>query len=85
MTVLHRTRLDLNVARFYGLGLEKSLFGEFLVIRVWGRIGNLGRSLTERFNLEAEAEQRVQRLAAIKRRRGYVDQRANERVSHGIG
>lgn len=74
MTLLHRVRADQNMARFYALCLEKSLFGEFVVIRLWGRIGRRGQSKSECFPMKADAERRLERLAAAKRRRGYVDQ-----------
>ena len=73
MTLLHRVCPEQNMARFYSLSLERSLFGEFVLIRRWGRIGGKGQSKSERFAAKAEAELRLQKLASIKRRRGYVD------------
>lgn len=74
MTLLHRVCPEQNMARFYALSLERSLFGEFVVIRLWGRIGRRGRSKVECFQAEPDAEQRLQKIADSKRRRGYVDQ-----------
>ncbi|MBD2751155.1 WGR domain-containing protein [Microvirga sp. BT688] len=34
-----RCDLDANVARFYVLSIEVSLFGDAALIREWGRIG----------------------------------------------
>jgi len=73
MTLLHRVCPEQNMARFYALSLERSLFGEFVVIRLWGRIGRRGQSKTESFEAEPDAERRLHKLAESKRRRGYVD------------
>ena len=74
MTLLHRVCPQQNMARFYALSMERSLFGEFVVIRLWGRIGRRGQSKKESFEDEPEAEQRLLKLANMKRRRGYIDQ-----------
>lgn len=74
MTLLHRVCPEQNMARFYALSLERSLFGEFVVIRLWGRIGRRGQSKSECFRAEPDAECRLMKLADIKRRRGYIDQ-----------
>lgn len=34
-----------NRARFYTLGLQRTLWGEMAVVCTWGRIGGPGRSL----------------------------------------
>lgn len=31
-----------NMARFYGIALQPTLFGEVSVVRCWGRIGTKG-------------------------------------------
>jgi predicted DNA-binding WGR domain protein len=74
MTLLHRVCPEHNMARFYALSLERSLFGEFVVIRAWGRIGRRGQSKSESFEAEPDAQRRLLKLANRKRRRGYVDQ-----------
>ena len=33
-----------NRFRFYRMHIEKSLFGEYMLIRTWGRIGQKGRT-----------------------------------------
>ena len=74
MTLLHRVCPEQNMARFYALSLQRSLFGEYIVVRLWGRIGRRGQSKTECFQAKTDAERRLTRLADIKRRRGYVDE-----------
>ncbi len=60
-----------NMARFYGLSVEPSLFAEHALVRRWGRIGTIGQSLTEFYSSESEAVLRLEALSAQKRRRGY--------------
>ena len=74
MTLLHRVCPEQNMASFYALSLERSLFGDYVVIRLWGRIGRRGQSKSECFQAEPDAERRLAKLADIKRRRGYVEQ-----------
>lgn len=45
--VLHLVRRDAsrNLARFYRLELHRTLFGEVVLVRSWGRIGTRGQHL----------------------------------------
>ena len=62
------------MARFYSLIVERDLFGTVHLVRHWGRIGaKQGRELAQDFPTEEEAAAALERLAAAKRRRGYVD------------
>ena len=61
-----------NMARFYIVSLEPTLFGEIAVVRHWGRIGTHGRRLS---SLHASLEDACAALSAQiarRRRRGYV-------------
>ena len=69
--VLHRLEPERNVARFYTLMIERDLFGRTVLVRHWGRIGTRGRERTDEHASEAEAA--LEKLAAVKRRRGYQD------------
>ena len=69
---IHMTRVDLgqNMARFYDISLQPTLFGEVAVLRRWGRIGTGGQVLMQ--TLDGDQAAIVQaRLAQAKRRRGY--------------
>ncbi|WP_246807168.1 WGR domain-containing protein [Ensifer sp. ENS05] len=44
-----------NMARFYSLEIERSLFGEICLTRRWGRIGARGQSAAHQFSQEADA------------------------------
>ncbi len=54
--------------------IERDLFGTIRLVRHWGRIGAMqGRELAQDFPTEDEAVAALERLAAAKRRRGYID------------
>ena len=72
MSLLHRRDAARNMARFYALEIEHSLFGDFLLVRVWGRIGTSGRARSDWFASAEAAEDALQRLLRSKERRGYV-------------
>lgn len=67
-----RHRPHHNMARFYRLEVRPTLFGEWCLVRVWGRIGTHGRERFESFCSRAEALTAVDQLEQAKRRRGYV-------------
>ncbi len=71
MLVLERIDPSCNMARFYVLAIEPTLFGDAALVREWGRKGSLGR---RRLDLQADAASAGEALDAwLKRkaRRGY--------------
>jgi predicted DNA-binding WGR domain protein len=60
-----------NMARYYALSLQPTLFGETAVVRQWGRIGKRGGEKSEVFATEREAASHLLQLARKKRRKGY--------------
>ena len=71
MLVLERRDGTRNMARFYVLAIEPTLFGDIALIREWGRIGRAGR---RRLDLHENREMATEALdvwLARKRRRGY--------------
>lgn len=60
-----------NMARFYQVDIQPTLFGAWAVISQWGRIGTHGRSREDWFQSFAEARTAQARRIARKRRRGY--------------
>jgi predicted DNA-binding WGR domain protein len=72
-TLLRRIDPSRNMARFYALSIEPSLFGAAALVREWGRIGSRGRRRIELFGRREEAEAALNRIESRKRRRGYVD------------
>ncbi len=71
---LSMTRRDpiLNMARFYAIVLQPTLFGEVSIIRNWGRIGTKGQAMVETFATETSAERQAAIIERQKRRRGYI-------------
>lgn len=69
--LLTRVDRDRNMARFYRLAIEPTLFGGFVLRRTWGRLGTWGQSrLFYCPDLDTAHEHRV-RLTAQKLRKGY--------------
>lgn len=70
---IHLTHVepDLNMARFYEMSIQPTLFGEATVFRNWGRIGTRGQAMMVTYPEAEEAAQAVGKLEGQKRRRGY--------------
>lgn len=60
-----------NMARFYMLTIQPSLFGEWCLVREWGRIGSPGRVTSTPFPSPGEAQAALERWQRAKVRRGY--------------
>ncbi len=61
-----------NMLRYYRVSVTPTLFGEFAMVREWGRIGQRGGSRMECwFASEEEARRSGLAMAEAKRRRGY--------------
>lgn len=68
---IERRDPDLNMARFYALSIDKTLFGQSCLVRRWGRIGTRGRVVQHSFDDEREAVRLFLELLRTKRMRGY--------------
>ncbi len=60
-----------NMARFYVLSLEETLFGEIALVRNWGRIGSAGQMQRQTFDGRGAAVTVYQRLLKAKQHKGY--------------
>lgn len=60
-----------NLARFYSLVVLPTLFGEWVLQREWGRIGQAGKVRTLHFPSQEDAMRALLKLEAAKKRRGY--------------
>jgi predicted DNA-binding WGR domain protein len=60
-----------NMARYYVLSIEPSLFGDATLIREWGRIGRPGRTRIELYETQPKAVEALETWLERKRRRGY--------------
>lgn len=72
-TELRRVDPERNMARFYLLTIQPTLFGSVSLIRNWGRIGTSGQVKIETYDRPDDAHRAYRRLERVKRRRGYVD------------
>jgi predicted DNA-binding WGR domain protein len=68
---LEQRQPDLNRQRFYAVAVEQDLFGDWRVLRRWGRIGTHGRGLGAVFATKDAAEEAALLLIRMKTRRGY--------------
>jgi Uncharacterized conserved protein len=68
---LTRVEPEKNIARFYTLSIEPSLFGDHALVRRWGRIGCRGRLRIDLHASRLDAEKAFRQLASIKRKRRY--------------
>lgn len=68
---VERTDPDRNMARYYAMSIEPTLFGSASLTRRWGRIGTSGRHMVHHFEREEEAVRLFLSLLRQKRSRGY--------------
>jgi len=68
---IERRDPDRNMARFYALSIETTLFGDTRLVRRWGRIGTRGRMVQHSFGDEADAVGLFLDLLRAKKQRGY--------------
>ncbi|MBB2842100.1 UNVERIFIED_ORG: putative DNA-binding WGR domain protein [Rhizobium etli] len=83
ITLLYRIDPTLNMARFYRLSIQPTLFGGSSLVRNWGRIGTPGRQKVVLFDTPVEAAAAGERMAGRKLRRGYRHASA-ARAAQGI-
>lgn len=67
-----------NMARFYALSIEPTLFGTPCLTRRWGRIGYGGQTKVHHFDREEEAVSLFLALLRERRVRGYETRTAGE-------
>ncbi|CAN7771210.1 WGR domain-containing protein [Rhizobium leguminosarum] len=68
---VERTDVTKNMARYYAMSIEPTLFGETCLVRRWGRIGAGGQRMVHHFRREEEAVELFLELLRKKRSRGY--------------
>ena len=71
--MIHLTRIDAdrNMARFYAMTLQPTLFGEWALVREWGRIGSAGRIVSGRFASEQDAARALTEHLKAELSKGY--------------
>jgi predicted DNA-binding WGR domain protein len=60
-----------NMRRFYSVQIVPTLFGEWSVMREWGRVGSPGRVTLESFPTEHEAQRAERRSLRTRELHGY--------------
>lgn len=68
---LTRTEPENNLHRFYRMEIVRGLFGDWGLVRAWGRISGDGRGRTDWYDTEADAEAARLTLQGRKAKRGY--------------
>ena len=70
---MYLTRIEphANRFRYYRIDIVRGLFGDWGLVREWGRVGRGGRRRTDWFDSEAEAKDARFTLHMAKARRGY--------------
>jgi predicted DNA-binding WGR domain protein len=69
--VLERVDRAKNMARFYVLSIEPTLFEDLALVRRWGRIGSVGRERIDLHPSRSVAQIELKKWLDRKRRRGY--------------
>ncbi|VFM98717.1 MAG: WGR domain-containing protein, predicted DNA-binding domain in MolR [Candidatus Kentron sp. G] len=70
---LRRVDPTQNISRFYSIRIEKDLFGEWCLVREWGRIGTIGRTRRDGFPDIGQALDAMEKLTKAKKRKGYFE------------
>lgn len=68
---VERTDLTKNMARYYAMTIEPTLFGDCCLTRRWGRIGTRGQEKIHHFQREEDAVRLFLDLLCRRRARGY--------------
>lgn len=71
MPYLTKRNPEENQFRFYKLSISPALFGEWSLVREWGRIGSAGTVKIDFFDTEKEAVQKQAQLFKQKQKKGY--------------
>jgi predicted DNA-binding WGR domain protein len=72
LLVLERIDGMRNMARYYVLSIEPTLFGDTAMVREWGRIGNSGQRRTDLYAKHRDARTSLSTWLQRKLKRGYV-------------
>jgi predicted DNA-binding WGR domain protein len=70
--VLYRINPTKRMHRFYRLDVQPDLFGQWCLMREWGRIGSAGQTRNIPFSSPTEAQAALDGQRRTKERRGYT-------------
>jgi predicted DNA-binding WGR domain protein len=68
---LERHDPDKNLHRFYQLFVTPGIFGDWSLVREWGRAGSPGTVRKDWFDSEEEAREAGEKLRVLKEKKGY--------------
>lgn len=68
---LERHDPDKNLHRFYQMFVTPGIFGDWSLVREWGRVGSPGTVRKDWFDKEEEAILARDRLCVAKQKKGY--------------
>jgi predicted DNA-binding WGR domain protein len=69
---LERHDPDKNMHRFYQICVVPGIFGDWSLVREWGRVGSPGTVRKDWFDTEEEAINAAQLLSQSKQKGGYL-------------
>jgi len=69
---LTKINAEKNQRRFYSLHLAPDLFGGWVLVREWGRLGSGGTVRHDPFTTEQKAQLALDRIRESKVKTGYV-------------
>lgn len=87
MAFLTRTDPTRNIDRFYVVDITPTLFGEWAVLREWGRRGSPGTMRLSSYRRREEAQSAEQRIIKRRLQHGYLTRgqsEQNPRISAGL-
>jgi predicted DNA-binding WGR domain protein len=68
---LERHDPEKNLHRFYQMHVVPGIFGDWSLVREWGRVGSPGTVRKEWFESMEEAMIASEKLSEVKRKKGY--------------
>jgi len=73
MNIVYLQRHDTakNMHRFYQMHISPGIFGDWWLIREWGRVGSPGTVRKDWFDSEEEAVAASKKLRDVKSKKGY--------------
>lgn len=80
-TVLYRIDQAKHMHRFYRLDVQPDLFGQWCLMREWGRIGSTGQTRSLPFPSPEAAAAALDKQRRVKERRRYTPQDARPTFS----
>lgn len=76
MAFLTRTEPEKNLYRFYVVSVAPTLFGEWSLVREYGRSGSPGTVKLTSFEQEQEAQKAAHRIIKRRLQHGYTERAA---------